>query len=76
LSHINTALKITKFEAPAFAEAASRRQANNQIITNDQISKTENVFVLVIGTYLEFGIWLLEFYQSPFISRSHLILGQ
>jgi hypothetical protein len=33
---------ITKFQAPAFAPqgGASRRQANNQIIPNDQISKT------------------------------------
>ncbi|MDO9350828.1 MAG: hypothetical protein Q7U55_06270, partial [Deltaproteobacteria bacterium] len=49
-----------KFQSPAFAEAASRRQANHQIITKFQSPKFLNlkIFIicnLVIGYYLEFG---------------------
>jgi len=53
-------------QAPAFAEAASRRQANNQIIPNDQNSNclnkklTNNLLgVLNIGYWNLFGAWNL-----------------
>lgn len=53
--------KIPNNQAPAYAEAASRRQANNQIITNTQVLMTEPLFgYWVIGIYLELNIWLLE----------------
>jgi len=56
--------RITNDQAPAFAEAASRRQANNQIITKSQIPMTGILFgYWVIGIYLELGIWLLEFQE-------------
>jgi hypothetical protein len=42
-----TTLQITNDQTPAFAEAASRRQANNQIITNFQIPITK--YCLDIG---------------------------
>jgi hypothetical protein len=55
-------LTITNDQTPAFAEAASRRQANHQIITRFQIPMTRTLFGdSVIGIYLELGIWLLEF---------------
>jgi hypothetical protein len=61
-------MTITNNQLPAFAEAASRRQANNQIITNIQISIKEIVWLLghwnLFGSCLPAGrqgIWLLEF---------------
>jgi hypothetical protein len=56
----------TKFQAPAFAEAASRRQAKSQINCNDQNSNSgkQNLFghlKLECGAYLGFGICDLEF---------------
>ena len=51
-------LIITNDQAPAFAEAASRRQANNQIITKSQYPMIGISFGhWVIGIYLELGIW-------------------
>jgi hypothetical protein len=55
----------TNLQAPAFAEAATRRQAKSQTISKFQFGMT-NGFVsdfghLMIGNYLEFGIWILGF---------------
>jgi hypothetical protein len=55
----------TKLQAPAFAEAASRRQAKSQTNPNNQNPNfKQNGFghlKLMIGIYLGFGIWTLEF---------------
>jgi len=48
-----------KSEAPAFAEAASRRQANIQIISNNQYPNLFGDLNLVIEYYLGFVIWNL-----------------
>ena len=53
----------TKFQAPAFAEAASRRQAKSQINPNHPNSK-QNLFGHLkfdFGAYLGFGICNLGF---------------
>jgi hypothetical protein len=54
----------TKSQAPAFAEAASRRQAKYQINLNYPIPKQNLSGHLDIGAYLGFVIWNLEFKTS------------
>jgi hypothetical protein len=59
--------RSTNLQAPASAEAASRRQAKSQTISKFQFRMTGTGFVLefghlVIGNYLEFGIWILGFH--------------
>jgi hypothetical protein len=60
-------MRSTKPQKPAFAEAASRRQANNQIMSKISITKipkrwkSPGYWSLMIGDYLEFGIGLLGF---------------
>jgi hypothetical protein len=57
---------MAKFQAPAFAEAASRRQANNQINSNHQYPNCFShrflfgYWDLVIIWTLEFGYWNLS----------------
>jgi hypothetical protein len=64
-------MKSTKLQAPAFAEAASRRQAKFQInppacrqagMTQFRNHKQSllGYLTLEFGAYLEFGIWGLE----------------
>jgi hypothetical protein len=45
---------MTKLQAPAFAEAASRRQANNQINSNDQYPKFGYRNLV---NWILFGVW-------------------
>jgi hypothetical protein len=68
----------TNLQAPAYAEAASRRQAKSQTISKFQFRMTDalgsDVGHLVIGDYLEFGIWILGF-QCLFGSPASRGLG-
>jgi hypothetical protein len=54
-----------KPQAPAFAEAVSRRQANFQTISpayrQAGISNTQTFWSLEFGDWLLFGIWNLGF---------------
>jgi hypothetical protein len=54
------AIRSTKYQAPAFAEAASRRQAKFQISADHQNSnfkpKRFGHLELKVGIYLGFGI--------------------
>jgi hypothetical protein len=56
-------MRSTKFQAPAFAEAASRRQAKSQINPNDRNPKQNRLghSELEFRVYLEFGICDLGF---------------
>jgi hypothetical protein len=54
-------MRSTKFQAPAFAEAASRRQAHNQIITKAPMTEIIGLVIWKLGDWKLFGIWVLEF---------------
>jgi hypothetical protein len=58
LRNYSFTVQSTKSQAPAFAEAASRRQAKSQINPNDQNSIQNRLghLRLDIGVYLKFGI--------------------
>jgi len=68
---------ITNFQVPAFVPqgGASRRQANNQIITKISMTNNQTCFLNHIDDWLTIGYWVIGDYLVPPWRDWNLVIG-